>query len=119
MSTTGPITWTTLPTFCFDATSVAMSAPLLRCALSARYDLDDFACDSGLAHLVHVQGKVVDDLTRVLTGRIHRGHARRVFGRSGFQQGPIHLNFNVARQQLRKNFCGLRLEEIRSLSRVF
>src|SRR3954447_22877539 len=110
MSTTGPITWTTLPTFCLAATSVAISAPLLRCALRARHHLDDFAGDCGLSHLVHVEGKVVDDLTRVLTGRVHGRHARGMFGRYGFQQRPVYLDFNVPRQQLRKNRRGLGLE---------
>src|SRR4051812_31763094 len=100
MSTTGPITWTTLPIFCFAATSVAMFSPCplwflpLRRRLRAGYDLDDFACDRGLAHFVHVQRQAVDDFTRVFRRRVHRRHARGVLGGRRLQQRAINLNLN-------------------------
>ena len=81
-STTGPMIWTTRPTF-----SVAMAPLAASCCCRSfmpsprsRHHLDDLLGDGGLAYLVHVQGETIDHLARVLGGGVHGRHARAVLG---------------------------------------
>src|SRR5690606_5113759 len=80
MSTTGPMTWTTFPTFVATASATDMCLfphrfrPLAD--LGARNDLDDLARDRGLPDLVHLEGQRFHHLARVARRRIHRRHLR-------------------------------------------
>src|SRR5688500_1060767 len=133
MSTTGPMTWTTLPTFCAVATAIRFltgslsSAPYTCCAIAkscrgrsraalqrlrARYDLDDFPRDRRLPHLVHVKRQALDHLSRIARRRIHRRHLRGVESGVRFEQRPEDLHFDVGRDQAREQMFGARLVEI-------
>src|SRR5688572_27576434 len=113
MSTTGPMTWTTLPIFCFVATSVAIfltclalgsclgsgpgqkptaqsPGPTLPCRRGAGHDLDNFARNRRLANLIHIERERVDNLARVLRRGVHRRHARGMLRSSGLEQRAIH-----------------------------
>src|ERR1700722_15640985 len=109
-STAGPDTWTTLPNttstlvvairFLFYSEAQAMGPR--HCLLGdcgATYHFDDFFGDAGLAHAIHIQSQGIDDVAGVGGGRVHRGHARGVLGRSGFEQCAVDFHLDVSGQQ--------------------
>src|SRR6476660_846774 len=49
-------------------------------------DFDDLIGDCGLTDAIHVQRQSVDQFARVLRRRIHRGHARTMFGGNRLEQ---------------------------------
>src|SRR3954452_12382385 len=109
MSTTGPMTCTTLPTFSVGMLSIPYhprrrgSAAPHECYVlrsGSRYDLDDLLRDRGLAHLVHVQGQAIDHLAGVAGGRVHGRHARAVLRGRRFQQRPPDLDLDVFGEDL-------------------
>src|SRR5262245_34759872 len=108
-STTGPMTWTTRPTF-----SVAMiSSPSAGSLRAGPGDhLDDLLGDGGLAHLVHVEREAVDHLFRVVAGRVHGRHARPVLRRRRLQHRAPDLDLDVLGQDLVEDLPGRRLVDV-------
>src|SRR5271165_714361 len=107
-STTAPNTCVTRPT-----TLLAMLCGPSRCGserLGARDDLDQFACDVGLAGPVVVQGQPLDHVARVTRRVIHRGHARAVLTGGALQQRRIDLHRQRPRQQAVEDGFFIRLE---------
>src|SRR5215467_1091853 len=114
-STAGPATWTTLP----------VTTPLLVAIISllrrgrAAHHFDDLFGDARLAHAVHVQSQPLDHVGRVGSGRVHRGHACRMFGGGGFQHRPVELHFDISRQQILHHLGGRLLIDIIHRARLF
>ena len=93
-STTGPMTWTTLPIFCAVAVAVAicslvsvsrarvLTAAALCYSARARHDLDDLARDRRLTDLVHVERQLSIISARCASPRPSPSSARRRTPRS-------------------------------------
>src|SRR5881397_810379 len=105
-SITGPMTWTTLPTFCFGSPAgffgaslvrVAMCIPLAFQRFRAPHDLRELLGDLGLARAVVGAPQRVEYLARVVRRVLHRGPLRTQEPRRRLDQRPVHLVPNVQR----------------------
>src|SRR5713101_337184 len=100
-SRTGPMTWTTRPTFASAIRGVLLlvTGPFSFQSRRPGDDLDQFLGDPRLAGAVVVQGQRIDHVSRVLRRRVHRGHARGVLGRRGLEQDLEDDELQVPRQE--------------------
>src|SRR5690242_6960363 len=110
-STTAPMTCAMRPILLLAGLSGAfiagLSSPSNR--LGAGDDFDQLLGNHCLAGPVILQGQSVDHIARIAGCRIHRAHARALFGGGIFQQGAENLYRDIARQQIGKNFRLIRL----------
>src|SRR5437879_6507950 len=123
MSSTGPITCTTRPMLWFLWSFPGIVAPcesvllfyvpsVLGGGRRAAHDLDDLLGDRGLTNFIHIQCKLIDQLSGIVRRRIHSRHARRMFRRRRFGQSAKNLHLYVARQQTPEKLIRRLLEEI-------
>src|ERR1035438_1416821 len=109
-STAGPDTWTTLPITTWLVVAISI-LDLLRGGRAAHH-FDDFLGNAGLAHAVHVQGKLLDHVTGVGSSRFHGCHAGGMFGSRRFRQRAVEFHFHVPGQQRVEHFPGRLLEDV-------
>src|SRR5574342_791828 len=141
-STTGPMTWVSLPFSCW-VWAMSSILPILGggrappylsgCACGGRapalpgltggdeprhpsfqglgptHDLHQLLGDVGLAGAVVLEGELADELLGVAAGRVHGGHARAVLAGGRVEQGPPHLDAQVARHQVAQELVASRL----------
>src|SRR5687768_8036487 len=108
-STTAPRTCAMRPTLFF----ICMRPLLDR--LGAGDDLDQLTGDVRLARAVVVQRQLVDHVAGIARGIVHRGHPRAMLARRTFQDRPIDLDGEVARQQGGEDFLLGRLVFVKGL----
>src|SRR5512145_1991599 len=95
-STTGPITWTILPSLIrWLPSGLGAGAERFRPA----DDVEQFLRNPLLARLVVADRELPDQLLGVLGGGFHGRHPRPVLPRRGFQQRVVELGLDVPRQE--------------------
>src|SRR3954471_15461834 len=115
-STTGPITRTTRPSACPFCSAIGLTLPSVargrRQRFGAAHDLHDLGRDLVLTRAVGLPRQDLQQLVRVVGGRLHRTPARRVLRRRRFEQGRPYLRDEVLGQQVIEDLLRLRLEEV-------
>src|SRR4051794_15295226 len=98
---------------CWVCSCVAAIGFSLRERLSARDGFHDLLRDRGLALAVHLQGVVLDEVSGVLGGVAHGGHARAQLGRRRLEQRPVERDLDVGGDEPREDLLrvGLVLDE--------
>ena len=75
-------------------------------------DFEQLCRNASLAHLVIFEGKILDELVRVVGRVFHRHHARAVLGSTRVEDHLENLILNVIRQHDIEHYLGGRLEDI-------
>src|SRR5262245_37488976 len=108
-STTGPITWTILPSLMRMLPSgLGARAEGLRAA----DDVEQLLRDPLLARLVVADRQETDQLLGVLGGGFHGRHPRPVLSGRGFQQRAVELGLDVPRQERVEDGLGVGLVQV-------
>src|SRR3546814_320514 len=102
-STTAPRTWVILPMVFFAMGSLLSTSTVVTDLtgsqrLGAGDDFDEFLGDVRLARPIVSLRQRIDQVAGIARGVVHGRHAGTLLGREGFEQRPVDLDRQVARQ---------------------